>query len=325
MGLFSIKKLLKPKFSFNDVDFLIIFLPLLAAGTLFLLVISDKLNLKLFRPDYIQDLRYNKPSTKSNAVVQDVVVLESIKRFDILSQALLEEPGFYGLYIKDLRTDTEFRYNDNAEFYAASLYKLPIAASVLKRVQDKKLSLEDKEVYLPLDYSSGTGAIGNYNQGIEIKIGDLLTELIKNSDNTAQNILLRTTPLDEVEKTFRLLVPDDSVSTFYRYNLSSPYEIGQVINELLFGKFLNEANKTYLKELMTNTSFEERITPGLKNGLVYAHKIGSWPDTWHDCGVVYSTNSEDKAIVCLMSSKAPYENFLNASKATAAFLNSFIN
>lgn len=325
MGLFSIKNLFKPKFPFNDVDFLIIFLPLLAAGTLFLLVISDKMNLKLFRPDYIQDLRYNKQSTKSSAAVQDVVVLESIKRFDILSQTLLEEPGFYGLYIKDLRTDTEFRYNDTAEFYSASLYKLPIAAAVLKRVQDRKISLEDKEVYLPLDYSSGTGVVGNYSQGIEIKVSDLLTELIKNSDNTAQNILLRTTPLDDVEKTFRQLVPDDSVSTFYRYNLSSPYEISQVIYELIFGSFLNDENKAYLKGLMINTSFEDRITPGLKKGLVFAHKIGSWPDTWHDCGVIYSENSEDKAIVCLMSSKAPYENFLNASKATAEFLNSFIN
>ncbi len=314
----------------KDTDFLLIFLPILAAVTLFVLVLSDKFNIKLLGKNFIKEVVYQRNTENSNLstkpVIQDEITYANVEiKFDDLTKKLTVEPGFYGLYIKDPGSGMELKYNEKSEFYAASLYKVPIAAAVLKEVEKGKMSLDDTATYLPYDYASGTGVIGGYSHGIQLKIREILTELLKNSDNTAQNILLRTLTYKNVQETFDAVVPDKDTSTFYRYNLSSPYEIGQVTEELYFGKFLNSEHKQYLFDLMTNTSFEDRISPHLEENLVFSHKIGSWPESWHDCGVVKSKATEAELIVCLMSQKAPYENFLNASRMTAEFVNTIMD
>ncbi len=313
-----------------DTDFLLIFLPVLAAATLFVLVLSDKFNIKLFGKNYIKEVVYQRNASNSKQdikpIIQDeVTFIKTEERFEKLKNELTVERGFYGLYIKDVGSGREFKYNTSSEFYGASLYKVPIAAAVLKEVEKGKLSLDDTATYMPSDYASGTGVISGYSHGIQLKIGDILTELLKNSDNTAQNILLRTLSYKNVEETFKSVVKDDATSTYYRNNLTTPEEIGAVFEELYFGSYLNAENQQLLSELMTNTSFEDRISEHLAENLIFSHKIGSWPDTWHDCGVVLSDNHESELIVCLMSQKAPYENFQNACKMTAEFVNFLMN
>ena len=98
-----------------------------------------------------------------------------------------------------------------------------------------------------------------------------------------------------------------------------------VFEKLYFGGYLNDADKKYLSDLMVHTSFEDRISAYLREDLIFSHKIGSWPDSWHDCGVVYTETKESELIVCLMSQRAPYENFLNAAKMTGEFVNILMN
>jgi beta-lactamase class A len=316
----------KRRFKTGETDFLLIFLPVLAAVTLFVLVLSDKFNIKILNKNFAKDVVYqrNVDTTKKalKPVIQDdLTYTRSAEVFKKLENSLTIEPGFYGLYIKDLGSNTVFKHNADTEFYAASLYKIPIAAAVMKEIEKGKLSLDSTATYLPYDYSSGTGVIGSYTHGIEIRIGDILSELLKNSDNTAQNILLRTLTYKNVSEAFDSLVPDKDISTFYRYNLSTPEEVGLVIEKLYYGDYIKKENSNYLFDLMTDTSFEDRIKPYLREDLKFSHKIGSWPDTWHDCGVVSSKEGEKEVIVCLMSQKASFENFINASKMTAEFVN----
>jgi len=319
----------RPRGNNRDTDFLLIFLPVLAAATLFVLVLSDKFNIKLFGRNFIKEVVYQRnstPQTSTKPVIRDEVTYTKVEtQFLELTKKLTIEPGVYGLYIKDVGSGKEFKYNESTEFYAASLYKVPIAAAVLKEVEAGRLKLDDTATYLPYDYSSGTGVIGTYSHGIQLKISDILSELLKNSDNTAQNILLRTLSYKNVQETFNAVVPDKNTSTYYRYNLSTPAEIGYVFEKLYFGDYLSADDKKYLSDLMTNTSFEDRISAYLKEGLVFSHKIGSWPDSWHDCGVVYTENRESELMVCLMSQRAPYENFLNSAKMTGEFVNILIN
>jgi len=315
----------RPRVNNKDTDFLLIFLPVLAAATLFILVLSDKFNIKLFGRNFIKEVVYqrnNTTQTSTKPIIQDEITFTKVEtEFVELTKKLTIEPGVYGLYIKDVGSGKEFKYNDTTEFYSASLYKVPIAAAVLKEVEAGKLKLDDTATYLPYDYASGTGVIGTYSHGIQLKISDILSELLKNSDNTAQNILLRTLSYKNVQDTFNAVVPDKNTSTFYRYNLSTPGEISYVFEKLYFGDYLGTENKKYLSDLMINTSFEDRISAYLTDGLIFSHKIGSWPDSWHDCGVVYTETKESELIVCLMSQRAPYENFLNSAKMTGEFIN----
>jgi beta-lactamase class A len=46
-------------------------------------------------------------------------------------------------------------------------------------------------------------------------------------------------------------------------------------------------------DLMTNTSFEDRLPQPLPEGTRVAHKIGSYGDTFSDAGVVFMEGSQD--------------------------------
>ena len=238
----------RPRVNNKDTDFLLIFLPVLAAATLFILVLSDKFNIKLFGRNFIKEVVYqrnNTTQTSTKPIIQDEITFTKVEtEFVELTKKLTIEPGVYGLYIKDVGSGKEFKYNDTTEFYSASLYKVPIAAAVLKEVEAGKLKLDDTATYLPYDYASGTGVIGTYSHGIQLKISDILSELLKNSDNTAQNILLRTLSYKNVQDTFNAVVPDKNTSTFYRYNLSTPGEISYVFEKLYFGDYLGTENKS---------------------------------------------------------------------------------
>lgn len=304
----------------KDNDFLLIVLPFVAVGVLIFLFFSQRTKVQI--PDSISDIP-NTPlivsSKKTDAdMAEEKKVQKMQDNFQQLIKQINDQPGVYGLYIKDKNRSLEFKYNELNEFYAASLFKLPVAAATLKQIENNHLQKDTKITYMPLDYSEGTGVINSYNYGIQLKVDEVLTELLKNSDNTAQNMLLRTIQYKNVEDTFKALVPDASSSTFFRYNTSTPYEISYIIDKLYFGSYLTKDDRTYLKDLLIGTSFEDRISAYLKPNMKFSHKIGSWPETWHDCGVVYSAYNQ--VIVCLMSTKAPYEDYLNVAKLVGDFV-----
>lgn len=318
-----VKRTSKP----SQTDILLLVLPFLAATVILALFFVDAKKPEPLH-DYLQigDIQLNisnttKESTTSQVNSEKISQLE--KGFNDLKEKVKLETGFYGIYIKDRQINKEFKYNDSSEFYAASLYKIPIAAATMKEIERGKLDKDTLITYLPYDYSAGTGVISTYNYGMELKLSDVLTELLKNSDNTAQNMLLRTLLFKNAEETFKILVPDSTTSTFYRYNISTPYEISFMIERLYFGNYLKEENRNYIKDLLINTSFEDRITPHLASGTKFSHKIGSWPETWHDCGVVYANNHE--VIVCLMSQRSPYESYLNVGKLVGEFVNKIVD
>ncbi len=307
----------------KDNDFLLLTLPFLAVGILTFVFFSQRAKIQL--PNSLADIPNTPLIVENKMSAADIEAAKKIQGmrddFAVLSTKIKQESGVYGLYIKDENRKIDFKYNESGEFYAASLYKLPIAAAALKAIEKGKLTKDTKITYLPYDYSSGTGEINTYNYGIELRTEDVLTELLKNSDNTAQSMILRQLDFNYVEDTFSALVPDPKTSTYFRYNTSTAYEVGYVVDQLYFGKYLNSDSKVFLKDTLIGTSFEDRISAYLKPGLKFSHKIGSWPETWHDCGVVYG--KYDQVVVCLMSTSAPYENFLNVSKQVGEFISKY--
>ena len=77
-------------------------------------------------------------------------------------------------------------FNTQKFFPAASLIKLPLALAVF----DSKKDLKEKVEILEQDYFAGAGNLKK-TRPATLEIGKLLSLLLKDSDNTAQNVLLR--------------------------------------------------------------------------------------------------------------------------------------
>ncbi|MFC1622237.1 serine hydrolase [Patescibacteria group bacterium] len=193
--------------------------------------------------------------------------------------------GVFGLYIKHLKSGDIYEINPGAKFYAASLYKIPIAAAAYKQIELNKLVSS-----VSLDTS--------------------LDELLKHSDNFEQQRFVGMFGHLIIVDAFKLgnILKD---TNFYHVNESTPKEIANYFEKLWVSDYLPQKYREDLFEKLSKTGFDDRIHLGLKPRDVFAHKIGNWPQegSWHDCGIL---NKE--IVVCLMSKNTTFMNFQNVAK-----------
>lgn len=243
-----------------------------------------------------------------------------LARFEALKENLDELQGSYAFYFYNPLTGEKLTHNESDLFYAASMYKTPIALATYKEIE-AGLIAEDKELtYTSFDASGGTGIINISAPGSKYTVKYVVERLLKDSDNTAQNMLLRTLNPETVQESFSLA---DSKGEYYRNNVANVNTAAKVFENLLFSDYISDEHKSYLINVMTSTSFDDRIHSGLREDLVFSHKIGSWGETgsWHDCGIV--TDGSKKAVVCLMSRSTTYSDFLEGSRLVGEFVNLF--
>lgn len=118
-------------------------------------------------------------------------------------------PNQIGLFIKDLNTGEEFSLNGDKNWYLASTIKIPVAIEVLRQVDSKKLSLDQKIHITQEDYVDGNGPLKSMHPGEEVSVGYLIEQMIIWSDNMATDMLMRVVGLDKVNKLVKEISPSE--------------------------------------------------------------------------------------------------------------------
>lgn len=263
--------------------------------------------------------------------------------------------GTYGIYIKNLASSETFEYNAYEEFYGASLYKLPLAMAVLKKVADGDLKLSDTVFFTPADEADGTGSIAALPFGTELTYEQLLNYLLKESDNTAQVMLERTLGKETIEEAFENYSLYGEETKFFTENNTSPIEIAVILENIyleeqdvldVYAEAELEAEnvtdgdngikaedapenmqaddetvdqKPYsVLNAMKETAFDDRVHAGLDEFTVFSHKIGNWGETgtWHDCGILFKGKP---VVVCVMSKNTNFIDFLRVTDLVGQF------
>lgn len=238
--------------------------------------------------------------------------------FAELQNVIRNSPGNYAVYIKTFDDSRVYEYNAAQNFYGASLYKIIVAAATFHTLDTRDLNRNFRYQYTSADYEEGSGVLAQEVIGSRFSIEYLLEVLLKQSDNVAQNILVRLLREETLDFVFEKIMGVSS--PFVAQNQTNPAEVGRLLEELYFGRVLSEQSTRQLFDLMKYTSFDDRVHLGLGNGLVFSHKIGSWPDSWHDCGIVFSPGGKALASVCLMSSGVSFESFSVVAKGVGEFV-----
>jgi beta-lactamase class A len=98
-----------------------------------------------------------------------------------------------GVYAQQLGTGETIGFNAEQRFPMASVYKLPIALQMLRLVEGGEFDLADLIEVPSTDISPGSGLIKEQllEPGVILSIGNLLGLMLRVSDNTASDILLR--------------------------------------------------------------------------------------------------------------------------------------
>lgn len=218
------------------------------------------------------------------------------KIIDILSKC----KGKVGFYYKDLNTQIEIKYNEDTQFMAASIIKLPILVEALRRLEYGEISNSEKITITKDVKVPSCGALTYMHDGIEVTIRDLCNLMIILSDNTATNVLMDRLGFDSINKTIKDLGLKNTIATRKMYDMESKklgnenyfsledmaVLLDSIHNEVLISKNVSKEIKDIMKEQQIN----HKIPYYIPEDITILHKTGEADGITHDIGIVYSKN-----------------------------------
>lgn len=120
--------------------------------------------------------------------------------------ALSARPGTLGVAVLDLQSGAEVGVRADQAFPMMSVFKAPVAAAVLSRVDEGKLSLQQQVTLTRADVLSGSAvpSIGAHFRGerMTFTIEQLLKAAVSEGDNTAVDALLKVVGGPQVVSAF---------------------------------------------------------------------------------------------------------------------------
>jgi len=245
------------------------------------------------------------------------------QRLKIISEGA---QGAVGLSVVHIESGKTVSINGNSQLPLYSVYKLPLAITVLKDVEERRLRLDQKIHVTPAEVVQGTPANNAlWQTPVDYSIEQLLEFSISRSDNTSSDKLVELVggPLKVTERMrslgFQNLDIHTSSGEFMKNrqnpNTGSADDLVQLLVQLHQGKILEPDRVNLLRGFMQRaTTGLHRLRGDLPRGTVVADKTGSGePDAvtqvakvTNDVGIITLPGRGHLAIAVLVSgSKLP--------------------
>jgi len=201
-------------------------------------------------------------------------------------------------------TQLDCDVNSNAKLPMQSVYKLPIALTVLHHVEEGRLKIAQPVRFLPADVISP----GQHSPlrdahprgGVDVPLLELLRLAVEQSDGVASDILLRVIGGPQVADEYirslgiKGIHIADTEKTMGRdrnaqyRNSAEPQALVALLRLIADRSPISPANtRQLLGWMMTTPTGEHRIPGSLRLGTVVAHKTGT---SGEDRGVTHATN-----------------------------------
>jgi len=231
----------------------------------------------------------NPPQPPAPARAQAVEELRS--KLPGISQS---HAGTHGVVVFDPYSGETVSLNANRRFVAASLSKL-YALLTLYRAASRGESSLDEEITMRYSdvWAYGTGVLYKYPVGYTMTLRECAKFMIKESDNTAELMLNGYLEEEKIEAELHR-IGADSTRYWHPINTTTPNDILLVLKKIADPSYTSPRLSADMLELMTNTSFEDRLPQPLPEETRVAHKIGSYESTFSDAGIVFPEESGGK-------------------------------
>jgi beta-lactamase class A len=217
------------------------------------------------------------------APAQVRAVEELDKELRSISQA---HAGTHGVVVFDPYSGESASLNADRRFVAASLSKLYALLTLYRAASRGELSLDDEITMRASDvWAEGTGVLYRYPVGTTMTLRECASFLIKESDNTAEVMLNRYLGEEEIEAELRRLGARST--SYWMPNTTTPNDVLLVLKAIADPSHTSPELSSEMLEIMTGTSFEDRLPQPLPEGVRIAHKIGSYESTFSDAGIVF--------------------------------------
>lgn len=195
--------------------------------------------------------------------------------------------GTVALSVVHIESGKTISINGNSQLPLYSVYKLPLAITVLKDVEENRLRLDQKIHVIPAEVVQGT--LGNsalWKKPVDVTVEQLIEFSISRSDNTSADKLVQLAggPLKVTERmrsfgfqNFDIHISSgEFVKTRQNPNTGSADDLAKLLVQLHQGKILQPAQANLLIGFMQRGTIGlHRLRGDLPRGTLVADKTGS--------------------------------------------------
>lgn len=206
-----------------------------------------------------------------------------------LRNKVVEFNDEFALYFEYLPTGTSIAINSNREFFAASLFKLPVVMAYFRH-KEKSNSKNDMKVILTEEMIDDRfGNLWKKGVGYEISLDEAAKLTLTKSDNTAANALIKAIDQEDFDDVYQGLDIDIQVASQGAIMTAKNYS--SILKALYFSAVLTKEDSQQILKYLTESEFNDKLVAGVPSGVPVAHKIGVLnKDSYRDCGIVYVPN-----------------------------------
>jgi beta-lactamase class A len=201
-------------------------------------------------------------------------------------------PASYGVVVSDPYSGETVKMNPDQVRLAASLTKLPTLLTLYRAAASGTVDLDAPITMQASDVQAyGTGVLYRYPVGTTMSLRECAELMIKESDNTAWVMLHRYMGRANIEAELRRAGARST--SYWMPNTTTPNDVMVVLKAIADPSYTSPELSAEMLDVMTDTSFEDRLPEPLPEDARVAHKIGSYGDTFSDAGLVFPEGSSD--------------------------------
>jgi len=236
------------------------------------------------------------------------------------------------IYVWSFETGKYTAIDANKVYPAASIIKVPVLAQLFKSIESNQVSLYDTMNLTEYYRSPGSGEMQFSRAGNRYSIDDLAKVMIRDSDNTATNMLMsKVGSMDDVNTGIRSWgLKNTHVQTWLPdltgTNTTTAADMAKILYNLENPSFLNINSREDIVKYMSKVKNNRLIQAGLPAGTPFVHKTGDIGNMLGDAGIVYLPSGQHYIVVIL--AQRPYNDIAGVNfikSASSIIYNHMVN
>lgn len=195
----------------------------------------------------------------------------------------------FAIYFEYLPTGTTIGINEDKDFTAESLLKVPVVMAYFHKKEKEGITNDPTVQIKQSELNNKFGDLYKKGAGYSINLGDVVKLALQKSDNTASLVLADQITQDDFKFVYDGL--DIPEMTDNNSPIITAQEYTSVLKALYFGSVLTNADSEYILDLLSKTDFTDMLPSGVPGNVTVSHKIGLVDgEIYEDCGIVYYPN-----------------------------------
>lgn len=191
-----------------------------------------------------------------------------------------------------------FEYRTDVKVPSASVIKVPILMSLMEKVQANEISLSKVHRLMNAEKAGGSGVLMNASEGKKLTIREIAQEMIRTSDNTATNILIREIGMETINQNLtkwgatktqlnRVMMDIEAVKQG-RENYINVLEINALLRMIYDKRVATPTLCDEMISMLKNCEDKTTIPSQLPQELEIAHKTGTLAYVRGDAALVFT-------------------------------------